>query len=92
MHPNPAINKMTEHFNRLAKQKYKIPEFIQVMIIVNRLLHQYNHLTHLIFQAELADLKVDKIRTMVIQEWERKGIKYTSKEANKISVSQILHI
>ncbi|KIK85357.1 hypothetical protein PAXRUDRAFT_14523 [Paxillus rubicundulus Ve08.2h10] len=47
-HPAPAFAKMTVHFARLKEFKYEIPNGVQVMIILAKLLQYMNVVAHLL--------------------------------------------
>ncbi|KIK90737.1 hypothetical protein PAXRUDRAFT_14179 [Paxillus rubicundulus Ve08.2h10] len=85
-HPAPAFAKMTAHFVCLKEFKHEIPNSVQAMIVLAKLLQYMNVVAHLL-NINLDDITVQSIEHMAMMAWQQHSSKYKPAEqsANKIS-------
>ena len=92
-HPQPALDKMQAHFDRLTDLECSFPAYVEAMILLSKLPPSMDALAHIINQASSSDgvkeLKPDNVRRMIVLHWEqrtsRKGSHGNGGNANKLS-------
>ncbi|KIK82358.1 hypothetical protein PAXRUDRAFT_153860 [Paxillus rubicundulus Ve08.2h10] len=70
VNPAPAFAKMTVHFTCLKEFKYKIPNRVQVMIVLAKLPQYMNVVAHLL-NINLDDITIQSIECMATMAWQQ---------------------
>ncbi|KZV58906.1 hypothetical protein PENSPDRAFT_672740, partial [Peniophora sp. CONT] len=84
--PIPAIDNLASKFSRLASLEVTVPEFIQTMILLNKLPAYCGFIINISTVADkLDELKFVAIKTLVLQAWDQQKSKGNGHNAQKLS-------